>query len=239
MLEHLTLICIKDQNQWENNLLKEKTIYDITIQPTGSGSDWKKELNDRIRVESRPLGFYLGHYLKKNKIKGFGFDCLYYRGVLTDFDSIAEIINRNLNIPVEMKDSEYPLVKNPKKVYSYLIDKIYKGNKKIVDKYPLVVQAVEEAIEVFRNNNYEYTWIHKQKRITGVGKTRLVGFINIEKFTLTLEIEYKDGKIISKEILETPPNEYSFSHKFKDILIKDSKVQITNRFNDVWYEFDY
>ena len=218
-------------------MLKEKTINYVFIEPEGGGINWDKELNRRITDESRALGFFLGQYLREHKVKGLGFDGLYYKGVLNEKNREIEIINRLLGIPIKMLDIDYPKEKKPKAVYEYLISHIYKGNQKIVDKYPLIVEKVEEGIEIFRKNNYEYTWIHKKKRITGKGITaKLVGHINIDRFTLTLVFEYKNGKVISKEILETPPNEYSFKHRFKDILIEGSIIKITNRFDKIWYE---
>lgn len=218
-------------------MLKEKIIKYIFVEPEGGGENWDMELNKRITDESRALGFFLGQYLKQHKIKGLGFDGLYYKGVITEKDRKIEIINRLLGIPIKMLDTDYPKEKDPKAVYEYLISHIYKGNKKIIDKYPRIVEKIEEGIEIFRKNNYEYTWIHKKKRITGKGITaKLVGHINIYRFVLTLEFEYKSGEVISEAILETPPNEYSFKHRFKDILIDGSIVKVTKHSDDMWYE---
>ncbi|CAA6826611.1 MAG: Unknown protein [uncultured Sulfurovum sp.] len=210
----------------------------IFIKGEGGGVHWSNDLNSHITNESRALGFFLGQYLKQDKVKGLGFDGLYYKGVLTEKDRKIEIINRLLGIPIKMLDKDYPKEKDPKEVYEYLITHIYKGNQKIAKEYPLIVKVVEEGIEIFRKNNYEYTWISKKKRITGKGITaKLVGHININRFILTLEFEYKNGEFISKPILETPPNEYSFKHRFKDILIDGATVKITDRFDKVWYEY--
>lgn len=218
-------------------MLKEKTINYIFIKGEGGGVHWSNDLNSRITNESRALGFFLGQYLRKHKIKGLGFDGLFYESVLTEKDRELEIVNRLLCIPIKMLDTDYPKEKDPEIVYEYLISHIYKGNKKIVDKYPLVVEKIEEGIEIFRKNHYEYTWIAKKKRITGKGITaKLVGHININRFILTLEFEYKNGEVISNPILETRPNEYAFGYRYKDILIDDSTVKVTDSSNNVWYE---
>ncbi|MEO4210119.1 hypothetical protein [Acinetobacter pittii] len=64
--------------------------------------------------------------------------------------------------------------------------------------------------------------------------------MNIDYFHLYLEILDKDLCVIfSKIILETPPNEYSFKYRFKDLKIDDEgNVVVTDCANEVWYKFN-
>ena len=149
-----------------------------------------------------------------------------------------EIINNLLIIPIHFNELNYPKVMDKIKVNEYLIDRICEGIEQIKEEYPEIVENLINGITEFRKNDYECHWLHKKKKHENL-RIELHGYLDIKVFNLTLVIYNKNKEVlISKIILTTPPNEFSFKNRFKDIIIKENIVIITDKHDRPWYNFD-
>lgn len=64
-------------------------------------------------------------------------------------------------------------------------------------------------------------------------------YLDVSEFKLSLVVCSLDLRVIfDREILKTSPNEYSFKHRFKDIIVDDGKLHVTDSFNNRWFELD-
>jgi hypothetical protein len=212
-----------------------KLIKYIFIHP--SPGVWSKDNNARIRDENRSLGFSLGSFLKRNKIYGDKFDGVYFEGVKKPSEQ-PNIANKLLIVQIIFDEVAYPKNIDKIKINEYLIDRIYEGINQIKDAYPEISENLITGIEEFRKNGYSCTWIHKKRKYENL-KIELHCYLDLEFFNLSLIIYNKDNEILfSKIILSTPPNEFSFKHRFKDIIIKENIVIITDSNDIPFYRFN-
>lgn len=199
---------------------------------------WSDLKNKRIRDEERSLGFFLGRHLKKNKISYDNFDGVFFEGTDIAEESIY-IQNRLLIIPIPMCEKYYPDEVNRIMINDYLIDHIYLGVEKIKEAYNELSDLLIEGVGEFKKNDYICKWIHKKKKI-GNFSIKLQCTLTVCEFKLDLLVlDSKLDIVFEKEVLVTPPNEYSFKHRFKDIGVVDNLLYITDSFNDKWFEMDF
>ncbi|MEN8418240.1 hypothetical protein [Acinetobacter radioresistens] len=198
---------------------------------------WSKDNNARVRDESRSLGYFLGLTLKKYKIKTENFDGIFFEGKKEPCENYS-CINNLLVIEVEFLEDLYPQKGFKKEINEYLILRIEEGLLKIEKKYPEIVRIISKGIQDFREQNYQCSWIYKRKYISQrVVQLRCEMDINI--FHLYLDILSNNKEIlISKLILETLPNEYVFKHEFKEMIIEENSILVSNKLDKVWYTFN-
>lgn len=199
---------------------------------------WSDLKNKRIRDEERSLGFFLGLYLKKNKISYDNFDGIFFEGSDIAEDSVY-IQNRLLIIPIPMREKDYPDEIDKIMINDYLIDQIYLGVEKIKGSYKELSDLLIKGIREFKKNDYICNWVHKKKKI-GDFCVKLQCTLTVYNFKLNLLVlNSKLDVIFEKDVLITPPNEYSFKHRFKDIGVVDDLLYITDSFNDKLFERDF
>ncbi|MHC6186961.1 hypothetical protein ACYU0V_12575 [Acinetobacter sp. X9] len=198
---------------------------------------WSSENNARVRDEFRSLCYFLGMKLHEAKIKSNNFSGIYFIGE----EELREVyfMNSLMVISVKFIESLYPSKGDVIAINEYLIERINDGLLKVKEKYSEIFNVIIQGIEEFRKADYKCIWIHKKKKIKKY-LFRLRCEMNIDYFHLYLEILDKDLCVIfSKIILETPPNEYSFKYRFKDLKIDDEgNVVVTDCANEVWYKFN-
>lgn len=92
------------------------------------------------------------------------------------------------------------------------------------------IERILEVIDELESNNFIDSWIYKEKSIRkSKTKAKLTCFMDSKAFVLNLAIE-KDGLVLHDgNILETPPDEVSFHYKFKDLVVTDDHVAVTQR----------
>lgn len=199
---------------------------------------WNNENNRRLRDESRSLGFFLGLVLKAQKVKAENFDGIFFRGVIEGTKDYF-FINNLLVISIYYPESLYPKQGQKKEINEYLISRIEEGMLLIKEDYPEIVTVLNEGIAEFKELDYQCNWIHKKRKV-GQYTVQLRCEMDVNAFHLYFDILNKAKALCFSElILETPPNEFSFKYKFKDIKIKDdSIVTITDLSDEEWFRLD-
>lgn len=197
---------------------------------------WSEDNNGRVRDESRSLGYFLGSKLKQEKVKKDLFNGIYFKGVLNP-ENIC-YINKLLSIEISFPENSYPSKGLKNEINEYLIWRVKDGLLKIKKEYPDISDIIMDGINEFRLNDYVCNWVHKNKKVFDK-KIQLRCNMDINLFRLYLEIFDKNkNNIYSKCILETPPNEYSFKHKFKDIIVEGNIFHITDFLDSKWFSFN-
>ncbi|EXB48611.1 hypothetical protein [Acinetobacter sp. 1000160] len=198
---------------------------------------WNHENNTRIRDESRSLGVFLERRLKEEKIKAETFHGIYIKSAKKSKDPYC--VNNLLILEIDFPEESYPAKENTREINEYLISRLKEGMLRIQEEYPEIVAVILQGVEEFRRLNYECTWVHKKKKLGG-GVIRLRCVLNVKIFNLYLEFINKNQCIMaSKLILETSPNEYSFKHKFRDLIIeKNGDIVVTDFLHEEWYRLN-
>lgn len=198
---------------------------------------WSTENNARVRDESRSLGYFLGEKLKQRKARSDLFSGLYFKGILEPKNIFYT--NNLINIEIVFFENTYPSKGLKREINEYLISRVDEGCLKIKELYPEIVDVIIEGIDDFREQNYRCQWIHKKKKISDK-IVQLRCEMDVDFFQLYIEIiNKKKDKIYSKCIMEAPPNEYSFKHKFKDILIEGEVLYVTDKFDEKWFALNF
>jgi hypothetical protein len=198
---------------------------------------WSEGNNARIRDESRSLGLFLELIFKEEKIKTKTFHGIYIKSAKIPKDPYC--INNLLILDVDFNEDSYPAKEDTREINEYLISRLKDGILRIQDEYPEIVAVIIQGVEDFRRLNYECSWIHKKKKM-GERTIRLKCILNVKLFNLSLELLDKNKNIvISKLILETPPNEYCFKHRFRDLIVeKNGDIVVTNFLLEEWYRLN-
>lgn len=198
---------------------------------------WSESKNQRIRDEERSLGFFLGSYLQKYKLSYEKFDGVLFEGT-SNIEEHISIQNKLLIVPIIMLENGYPNEKNIVLINEYLVSHLHIGLEKIAFNYKELADLIIQGIEEFKKNDYVCTWTHKKKKISK-NSIELHCTLTVDCFRLSLFIlDARLEVVFSKNILETPPNEYSFKHRFKDIIISNNVLYITDYSNEKWFELD-
>lgn len=197
---------------------------------------WSQEGNARVRDESRSLGCFLALELKKQKIKSDRFDCIYFKGV--SLPQKVYYANNLMGVEVHFPETSYASKGDIQGINEYLVGRLQAGLELIKDEYPEIVNILLQGIHNFRAVNYQCNWIHKQKKLKN-SFCVLRCALNTEKFNLFLDVlDHQKNVVFSKLILETPPNEFSFKHHFKDLVIENEHVFVTDHFDKRWFELN-
>lgn len=147
-------------------------------------------------------------------------------------------INNLLVVEIPFPEAPYANKGDIKGINEYLMESLQAGLELIKDEYPEIVNILLQGIHNFRAVNYQCNWVHKQKKLKK-GFCVLRCALNTEKFNLFLDVlDRQKNVVLSKLILETPPNEFSFKHHFKDLVIENEHVFVTDRFDKRWFELN-
>lgn len=198
---------------------------------------WGEFKNKRIRDEERSISFFLGSFIKESKLSYEEFDGIFFQG--SDiYEQPIFVKNRLLVVPIPMFEKSYPDEIDRISINNYLISCLYIGIRKMKQDYNPLTSLLIAGIENFKKNEYVCKWIHKKKKLGGF-LVELRCYLDVSEFKLSLVVCSLDLRVLfDREILKTSPNEYSFKHRFKDIIVDDGKLHVTDSFNNSWFELD-
>jgi hypothetical protein len=211
-------------------ILKELYLYpDLTEYP--------QNLTGTVRDQTRCLCNYLErNILKKIRFKAEGFKRICVIGS-SNPKNAANINSSNVAcIEVEFSESEY-LSKAGNELDEYYISLISEGLANLAKQHPIPLEELHQGLESFRKDGYKNEWVHKSKALKGTDlRASLNCKLTNQNFTLTLRME-KGGRVVyENEVLNTPPDEIVFAPKFKDLIVAEGNIQVTNKFGEVIYE---
>jgi hypothetical protein len=118
-----------------------------------------------------------------------------------------------------------------KQKYEYYLALLEKGYKISCEYKSIPIDYLLQLHEMFRNNGYKNEWLHNKKKFKEENLEILLKcYFTSFDFQLVItinDIKTKE-KLISGTIIRTPPNEIYFHREFKDILIIDHSIIITD-----------
>lgn len=129
---------------------------------------------------------------------------------------------------------------NEKEKYEYYLSLLEQGYRICNKVKTIPLDQLLELNQVFRENGYKNEWLHKQKRFKDKGiEVRLEGIFSSKDFILKMSVFKIEThkEIVSGTVIRTLPYEVCFDRLFKDVLIEDDKLIITESLNNPKFIF--
>ena len=211
-------------------ILKELYLYPDLVQ-------YPESLTGAVRDQARCLCNYLERtVLKKLRFKTEGFKRICVIGSRSPKQS-AHINTSNVAC-VEVKFSEGQCSSGSGiELDEYFISLLTEGLDNLNKQYPIPVTELKNGLEEFRNNGYKNEWLHQSKAIKTKGlKASLYCKLTNKNFSLTLAVSNGDSVVFEKEVLNTVPDEIVFVPMFKELIVSESTLQLTNKTGKVVYD---
>ena len=110
-----------------------------------------------------------------------------------------------------------------------LMEVIAKSAEQIRAIEPDLGSEIKNVIDQFKKDSYQNIWIHKTKRLKGVGLAKLECRLSALEFILALVVEDKNGEIFRKRILNTRGDSFMYHHLFNNLDLLDDDLSILSR----------
>lgn len=181
--------------------------------------------------ETRSLCNFVQRYARSIEIETAGFNQIIVQDDLHSpkLSSPTLIPEKTLAIPFEFDKDRYRQATSAEK-QEYFIEILSAGLEAAHTFHPLPLKEFQDRIKEFRTNGYRNYWVHQSKTIRKIAATaELQCELTLDQFTLTLEIRGKSGSLRRIHLLETKPDELCFHHQFKDIVVREEHLVVTNR----------
>lgn len=183
---------------------------------------------------------YVSNYLSRH-IREMQWVSESYKGILIKCAPRDDILphlslQRNLIVPVEFDLEKYNRLGGVD-LHEFYLSLFCEGFRRAALHFQIPFSELLSLIERFRNGGYKNEWIFKRKKFGNLHlQCSLICEINRENFSLFLCVEGKGGIILREKILETKPDEIIFSHKFKDLKLRDGKIVVLDAFEHSIFE---
>ena len=147
------------------------------------------------------------------------------------------------NIYVSSKDMErYKQMENLTERYEFYLSLLERGYMQAATfKEGVPVESLLSLHQQFRDGGYKNEWLFKKKPIREFGiYIYLKCYFTSFDFRLELEVySLKTKELVTKGIvIRTPPSEFSYDYKFKQITLEDDKLVILDFLGHPRYEMD-
>lgn len=135
-----------------------------------------------------------------------------------------------LEADIYFDPDEYRLL-TPTKEIEYCLDAFEAGFERAAGFKKIPLATLLSLIDGFRRDDYKNEWTHKTKRSKSLGiKVILNCFLTSTEFRLEMSVAgiLPDENLCSGLLLRTKPDEIFFEKEFKDILITEEKIIVTD-----------
>lgn len=191
----------------------------------------QKDVSVPFSFETRPLCNYVQRFSRSLKIETNGFNQIVVQDDPFEPDQLEPriVAEKSLKVPFKFDRLRYESASSLEK-QRYFAEVLRHGLQRANDFQVLPLPSLLEKVEEFERSGFRNRWIHKSRSIRS---HRLVAELQCEltmdAFNLTLEVRRQNGPAIRLDILTTKPDEICFHYKFKDIVIRDDHLVVTNR----------
>jgi hypothetical protein len=168
--------------------------------------------------------------MRTEKLKGEGYNGIYFEAMFLPPNKCSIVSENALRIPVAFDQQRYESLA-PGEHHEFFIGMLCEGLEKCSAQFSIPRTAIMQWIEEFRRGGYKNEWTHKTKLLRPAGiRATLLCRLDIERFVLTLRLERKGAVVFDEVILETEPDEIIFAGDFKDVVLVDNTVVVTDKF---------
>jgi hypothetical protein len=183
------------------------------------------------------------NYVERTCLRRINYETDGFKGIVIHkrYDDLTEphiTLNKSLDIPLPFDKAKYDAIETDDEFRNYVEVCVRKALAKIKNKYDVPADEILETIEILKRNNYVNEWTHKRKVDSKRGITAILNCsLTIKKFSLRLIISIAKEEVFNEVVLTTDPDEVAFHYRFKDIIIDDDKIIVTQKISKNLLEY--
>ncbi len=135
-----------------------------------------------------------------------------------------------LKVNLEFKKEKYAQIRGTTNC-DYYLELLEKGFKQANKFKPIPLNVLLDIISEFKENDCKNKWLHKRKRFNDYDLEIILNCeftTNYFKLIVTINQLSTKKELVKGAVITTEPDEVLFDKMFKDILIKDKKIIITD-----------
>lgn len=193
-------------------------------------SGYKDPFRDNFNLHSRFISNYLSVQIRKLKLTTDGTFNMIAVSPTLEIKHICRVVGEKaLDISVNFDRNEYIKMTEIEK-YEYYLELLQEGYR-ISSQYKNVpIEQLIRLHQVFRDNNYRNEWLHKKKKFKEHGiEIELNCYFTSLDFQLKMNVYDLNSKteLVSGTVIRTLPDEVCFMNLFKDLIIINNELIIT------------
>lgn len=195
-----------------------------------SDSGYKDPFRDNFNLNSRFISNYLSIQIRKLKAETDGTFNMISVVPSMNIKHVCRIVGEKaLQTRVSFNKETYELMSELEK-YEYYLRLLEDGYKICTQYKKIPLEQLLKLHQDFRDNGYKNEWLHKRKKFKEQGiEVVLNCFFTSFDFRLTITVsDIKSKKeLVSGIAIRTLPNEVCFNSLFKDVVIENDELIIT------------
>ena len=194
--------------------------------------DYPREFRSDFGFQTRYLCNFLERRLRPARFLAEGFSKICVQGKHVP-EEICPIVPENaLRVPVPFDEQRYESL-GPNEHHEFFIAMLTEGLKKCAKQHRIPLDLLLASIDEFRRGGYRNEWVHRSKLLRGSGlRASLLYSLDVDRFTLTLELTRRGQEVFNEQILETKPDEIIFAHRFKDVVLDNGDIVVRDEFGE-------
>lgn len=205
-----------------------KLRYIALFMDTDSG--YKDPFRDNFNLNSRFISNYLSIQVRKLKFETDGTFHMLGVSPSLDIKHVCRIVGEKaLQARISFNKEVYVQMSEIEK-HEYYLQLLEEGYKVCIKHKKIPLEQLLKLHQDFRNNGYKNEWLHKKKKFKEQGiEVSMNCFFTSIDFQLIMSVFDIKNKIelVSGTVIRTLPNEVCFDSLFKDVIIENDELLIT------------
>lgn len=205
-----------------------KLRYIALFMDTDSG--YKDPFRDNFNLNSRFISNYLSIQVRKLKFETDGTFHMLGVSPSLDIKNVCRIVGeKSLQARISFNKEVYVQMSEIEK-HEYYLQLLEEGYKVCIKHKKIPLEQLLKLHQDFRNNGYKNEWLHKKKKFKEQGiEVSMNCFFTSIDFQLIMSVFDIKNKIelVSGTVIRTLPNEVCFDSLFKDVIIENDELLIT------------
>ncbi len=193
-------------------------------------SGYKDPFRDNFNLSSRFISNFLSVQVRKLNLPTDGSFNMISVAPSLNIQHICRIVGeKSLKARISFNKENYEIMEEIER-YEYYLKLLEDGYKVCTQYKEIPLEYLLNLHQVFRDNGYKNEWIHKKKRFKNYGlEVILKCFFTSYDFQLEIFVNDINNKKerVSGTVIRTLPDEVCFDSLFKDIIIDNDELIIT------------
>ena len=193
-------------------------------------SGYKDPFRDNFNLNSRFVSNYLSMQVRKLKFETDGTFHMLGVSPSLEIKHICRVVGEKaLQARISFDRSAYEQMNEFEK-YEYYLQLVEDGYRICTQYKKIPLEQLLKLHQDFRNDGYKNEWLHERKKFKEQGiEVTLNCFFTSFDFRLLMTVYDINSKkeLVSGTVIRTLPNEVCFDSLFKDLMIEDNELIIT------------